>query len=237
MEFGEYQYYLTGVDENSRTGEVTEEVISGTETIRLLEAVTGLKRGSKTDSIGSCRIKLTWNKVPGATSYIVYRSVDGAEYTEVCSTESASYLATDGSYGYNNIFYSAGHEYRFYVVPYWEGPGISNYAYGDPSETVLGMELTRISIDEIKNVRKKTVALTWNQYPACTGYEIYYAAKKKAPKDATKAKIKVRRNIARVDGLKKGKTYYFWIRQVQKLSDGTTQKGAWSKAAKIKIKK
>ena len=91
-------------------------VISGTETIRLLEAVTGLKRGSKTDSIGSCRIKLTWNKVPGATSYIVYRSVDGAEYTEVCSTESASYLATDGSYGYNNIFYSAGHEYRFYVV-------------------------------------------------------------------------------------------------------------------------
>ena len=227
---GEYAYVLTGLDEEN--GETVESGYTETAVIRVPDSVQSLQKTMK----GS-NIKLTWKKVPGAARYCVLRSVDGGAFKEVYSTTSTSYVAKRGTYNYDTVDYSAGFEYAFYVAAVWEGTGADSYAYSDPGNTVFGVVLSKRNIEVIKNPRKGTVALMWNQYPACTGYEVYYAAKKKAPKEATKAKLKIRRTQARVDGLKKGKTYYFWIRPVQKLSDGTTQKGAWSKAAKIKIKK
>lgn len=44
--------------------------------------------------MGNAQILLSWNPVPGATSYLIQRSLDGVNYTALASTTSSSYLDT-----------------------------------------------------------------------------------------------------------------------------------------------
>ena len=103
---------------------------------------------------------------------------------------------------------------------------------------VVGTRLYGINFETAKNIQGKAVALSWIRYSnTVTGYEVYYATKKTTPKATAKPKLQVKRSLVRIEGLKKNKTSYFFVRAVKKLPNGKTVKGIWSKPIKIKIKK
>lgn len=86
------------------------------------------------------------------------------------------------------------------------------------------------SIRTAKNVKKKSLKLTWKKASNAKKYQIQYSMNKKFKKgNKTKVTNKLKYTIK---GLKKKKTYYVRVRGI----NGKTY-GKWSKAKKVKIKK
>jgi hypothetical protein len=67
--------------------------------------------------MGNAQILLTWNLVPGATSYSVQRSTDGVNYTALATPATNSYLDTAVAIG----------TAYFYQIAAVNGSGTSNY--------------------------------------------------------------------------------------------------------------
>ena len=88
----------------------------------------------------------------------------------------------------------------------------------------------KVSSVKAKNKKKKTVILTWKKAARAKKYQIQYSQNKKFKKAKTKTTAKRSYKITK---LKKKKTYYFRVRAVS----AHGKKGAWSKQAKVKIKK
>lgn len=92
------------------------------------------------------------------------------------------------------------------------------------------IQIGKASIKKIRNIKKKTVSLTWKKVAKAKKYKVQYARDKKFKK-VVKAKTVKGLNI-KIKGLKKGKTYYFRVCGIS----GKKQ-GNWSKTKKIKIKR
>ena len=81
-----------------------------------------------------------------------------------------------------------------------------------------------------KNIKKKSVKVTWKKVVKAKSYQIQYAMNNKFTK---KAKIKKTKKLTyTVKKLRKNKKYYFRVRAV---SNGIN--GKWSKTKKVTIKK
>lgn len=178
-----------------------------------LPKVTGLKVSSTTTSSA----KLSWSKVTGATSYVVYRSTNGKTWTKVKITTATSYTVT-GLY--------SGTTYQFKVVAY------SNKikTYGDYSSVVKGVT----TVGKVENLkassRKKTsITVTWDKERGAAGYVVYVSTDgKKWTKVTTTSK-----NSATASNLTKNKYYYFKVRAYSKAS-GSTVYGSYSSTLKAK---
>lgn len=84
-----------------------------------------------------------------------------------------------------------------------------------------------------KNIKKKSIKVTWKKVKVAKGYQVSWAKKKnfKGAKKKTTKKTSVK--IAK---LKKKKTYYVKVRAYN-TGGKTTVYGSWSKTKKVKIKK
>lgn len=180
-----------------------------------LPKVTGLKVSTVTSSSA----KLSWSKVSGATSYVVYRSTDGKTWKQIKIVTGTSYTAT-GLY--------SGKNYWFRVAAY------SNKikSYGDYSSSVK--TTTRVGqVDSLKvTARAKTsISLSWAKERGAAGYVVYRSLDGKTwTKVATTTKTSVT-----ATGLVKNKNYQFKVRAYQKLSSGTVY-GSYSVVVKAKTK-
>lgn len=178
-----------------------------------LPKVTGLKVTASTTS----SVKLTWSKVSGATSYVVYRSTDGKTWKKIKTTTATSYTAT-GLY--------SGKNYQFKVVAY------SNKikTYGDYSSVVKGTTVVGKVEDLKASSRKKTsITVTWDKERGASGYVVYVSTDgKKWTKVATTTK-----NTATATDLKKNTYHYFKVRAYSKAT-GSAVYGSYSEVLKAK---
>lgn len=99
-------------------------------------------------------------------------------------------------------------------------------------ETTKAVKVTlaKTKIKKARNVKKKTVSLTWKKVKNAKKYKVQYATNKKFKKGVKTKKVK-KLNV-KIKGLKKGKTYYFRVCAV----NGKIQ-GKWSKIKRVKINK
>lgn len=178
-----------------------------------LPKVTGLKVSSTTTSSA----KLSWKKVTGATSYVIYRSTNGKTWTKVKITSGTSYTVT-GLY--------SGTTYRFKVVAY----SSKLKTYGDYSSVVKGVT-TVGKVEDLKaSSRKKTsITVTWDKERGATGYVVYVSPDGKS---WTKL-VTTTKNTATASNLTKNKYYYFRVRAYSKAS-GSTVYGSYSTTLKAK---
>lgn len=178
-----------------------------------LPKVTGLKASSATTS----SVKLSWNKVSGATSYVVYRSTDGKNWTKV-KTLTGTSLNVTGLY--------SGNAYQFKVVAY------SNKikTYGDYSSVVKGITTVgKVEGLKASSRKKSSITVTWDKERGAAGYVVYVSADgKKWTKVTTTTK-----NTATASNLTKNKYYYFKVRAYSKAT-GSTVYGAYSATLKAK---
>ncbi len=84
--------------------------------------------------MGNAQILLTWDLVPGATSYSVQRSIDGVSYTALASPTLNEYKDTTAAIGTK----------YFYQVASVNGSGTSNYNQYQ-ANGLVAMEIPTVS--------------------------------------------------------------------------------------------
>ena len=111
-----------------------------------------------------------------------------------------------------------------------QAPTTQTPATKKQEETTKAETLKQVKVTGAKNIKKKSVKVTWKKVAKAKSYQIQYAMNNKFTK---KAKIKKTKKLTyTVKKLQKNKKYYFRVRAV---SNGIN--GKWSKTKKVTIKK
>lgn len=100
---------------------------------------------------------------------------------------------------------------------------------------ITSKDVPKVKI-KAKNVKKKSVKLSWKKAKNADGYKVQCALNKKFTKKAKIAYVKASKTSKTIKKLKKKKTYYFRV-AVYRNYKGKKVFGKWSNIKKIKIKK
>lgn len=166
-------------------------------------------------------IKLSWEKVTGATGYrIFYKS--GSEW------KIAVDFTTETSHTFKKL--KAGKTYKMKIKAFKKDGDEIWSAYSDVIHTGTKPETPDLKVTSPK---KATVTIAWKNVAGESGYEIYYSSKK----DGTyKKKGTVKADTSKITlyNIKSGKTYYVRVRAFIKTSSGTIYGGYNTVAVKVK---
>ncbi len=177
---------------------------------------------SSTDSV-----KLSWNKVTGATGYriYIYDNLKG-KYIKYTDTNKTSYTVTKR----NGKKLKPAVEYKFRVQAYIKKNG---KIYWSDSYRAITTATKPSKIALTVTSSKGKVNLSWKDVMGESGYQVYCSAKKngtyKKLASLKADKVKYSKKLI------KGKKYYFKVRAYKK-AGGKTVYGAFSAVKSIKIK-
>ena len=168
-------------------------------------------------------LKLTWNKVSGATGYRVYQYDSKTKSYKLLTS-----LKGKNSYTVKKL--KSGTVYNFAVKAYTKQSDGTVY-WGSSVKVQFATKPAATDI-ALKSAAKKTAEISWNKVSGASGYQIYYASSK----DGDYKKLKSTTALSyKKTGLKSGKTYYFKVRAYKKV-DGKTVYGAFGKIKSVKVK-
>ena len=172
---------------------------------------------SVTNVASSGKIKLTWEKVSGATKYEVYRATSkNGTYSKLGSTTNTSYTNTGAS---------AGKTY-YYKVKAIHSTSAANSAYS----AVVSRTCDLARPDVMVKLSSRNVKLTWDKISGATKYEVYRATSK----DGTYKLVKTTSSASYTDkDVKSGKTYYYKVKAIHSTSSANS---AYSSIDSIKVK-
>lgn len=119
--------------------------------------------GVKATVASATGVKLTWNAVPGADSYKVYRAnSSGGAYSCIASN------VTGVSYTDSGLL--TGATYYYYVTT------VVGSAESDPSKTVSSApELLPPANFKVAATTNNSIKLTWDSVPLASGYRLYFS--------------------------------------------------------------
>lgn len=177
--------------------------------VREIEVVNGYANATK--------LKLSWEKVPGATKYLIYRSTrKNKGFKKIAEIKKTNYIDKK---------LTTGTKYYYKVKAYGNGvtSAFSAVRSGTPKLKAPRLEVTR---------KKKGAALSWNKLTYADGYHVYMKSSKNGK---FKRIAKVTKAKHRENGLKSGKTYYFRVRGYRVVK-GKKYYGFYSKVVKAKVR-
>ncbi|MBQ8502878.1 MAG: fibronectin type III domain-containing protein [Clostridia bacterium] len=167
-------------------------------------------------------VKLSWDKVSGATGYRVYRKVNGS-WKRIATV-------TENTYKFTGL--TAGKLYSFSVRPYIKtSSGNVLSAAGTRFTTATKPNAPTL---KVTSPSKGAAKVTWTNVSNETGYQLYYSTSLLG-KYTKVSSYSANKTSATVTGLKSGKTYYFKVRAYKK-TDGGNVYSYFSTPQKIKIK-
>lgn len=182
----------------------------------------------KASSAGYKSIRITWNKVSGATAYKIWRAASkNGKYREIQTVKGVSY--TDSGLVTGKTYY-----YKAQAVKK-TGAG-SPLLKGKLSAAKSAKPLPgKASIRSVKRNTARKATLQWKKVAGASGYQIYRADSKNGKYTKIhKASFKSRLKYTDI-GLKKGKAYYYKVRAYRLVGKKKVQ-GAYSAARKVKKK-
>ena len=185
-------------------------------------SITKIARSSNTS------LKLTWEKVVGASGYVVYRS------TKADSGFKAVKTITKGStVSFTNTKLKSGTSYYYKVRSYKTVAG--KKIYGPYSDVKAGAALKTPSIT-VKSANYKEIAITWKKITGASGYEVL-RSETKGGTYVPVATVTGNASVKYVDTVTHNKTYYYKVRAF-KTHSGVNINGANSgvKSAKAVLK-
>lgn len=174
----------------------------------------------KAASVAYHKIKITWNKVDGASGYEVYQNqkkiadVTGTNYTKTG-------LVT-------------GTRYTYKVRAYKMVSGKKVYS-GDSKTVSAKPQLSKVTGVKAKNSSKRAAKITWKKVSGANGYVIYRAAKSNGKYKAVKT---ISKGTAATYTNKKltKKKYYYKVRAYRKVGKKKVY-ADYSKTVAVKVKK
>jgi len=218
LDSGEYYVYVQGgsLDWDGNSTCITTSVYSFKATIKVAEP-SNIKYSYSTSAI-----KLSWNKVRGATGYKVYQyNTKTKKYNEIADTKKTSYQI-------NNL--NAGTKYKYAVRAYLKDGGATYYSsYAKITAATAPAQVTNL---KFTSTAKKTGVVSYSKVSGVSGYQIYYSTSK----NGTYKKLATTSNTKYTNKkFSSGKTYYVKVRAYTKV-DGKTVYGAYSTIKSVKIK-
>ncbi len=169
----------------------------------------------KAVATSSTRAKVSWDAVPGATGYVVYRSLtQNGSYTRLGTVEGTNRVCTG---------LTAGKMYYFKVRAIIQVDGVVKYS--DNSETVSVVPpIAGPSELKVTSVSNTAVKLAWDAVPGATGYVVY----RSTTPDGTYTRLATLNATNRkCPGLTSGTMYYFKVRSYIEIN-GTKYYGNFS---------
>ena len=174
----------------------------------------------KASSTSTNSIKLTWNKVKGATGYTLYQQKNG-KWTKVKSLTGTSYTVPK---------LKAGTTYKFAVKAYKK---IGNSLITSPSFPTVSTSTNPATVNFKLTAGSKKATVKWSKVTGATGYKVYYKTSKNGSWKCLKTANNKTTSYTKT-GLKKGKTYYFTVKAYRTVG-GKTYNGAFTtKGVKVK---
>ena len=165
------------------------------------------------------KIKLSWDKVPGASYYQIYRAdYKNGTYEKMFTTTNLSYINTNAKFGKT---------YYYKVKAIFDGKSAANSAFSDIVYRTCDLPTpTNISIYTTSSTGKPT--LTWDKVEGADKYEIWRATSKSGEytKMSTQSSNKYTNTSA-----KSGNKYYYKIRAID--VDNSNANSAYSDVKSI----
>ncbi len=194
-------------------------------------------------------IKLTWNPVPGAAGYVIYRrawssTTNGwTTFERWNNTTGTTYI--DGADANHKVY--AGTRYQYGIKAYFSrrlDPVTNTYIGGNVGDNFNLGEVgplkttVRITTRTLNSVTAGTKQMTvkWGASSVFTGYQIKYATDANFTKNVKAIKISDPKTAQTViSGLTSGTTYYVTVRSYHEFN-GMTYFGEWSNVLSCKVK-
>lgn len=165
------------------------------------------------ETAGATSIKITWNKIPDANGYYIYRRSSSGTYEKIAAVKNGN----STSYVNNNL--KAGSTCYYKVKAYGAKKDYDSAMSSAVSAKarLLTPKNLKVSSETISSVK-----LTWNKTPDASGYYIYRSASKNSEYKKIKT-IKGNKTFTFTDtGLTTNKTYYYKIQAYYNSSYGNS---------------
>lgn len=149
------------------------------------------------------KIKLSWNKVTGASGYKIYRSTSADGKMVLCKT-----ITSGSTLSYTDTGLTNGRRYYYKVIAYRTVNGARQYSY----YSQIKSERTHVAQPKITSVKSKTyssINVTWDKVPYADGYRIY----RSTSENTGFLSIGTTKGVSFTDtGRLTGTTYYYRVR-------------------------
>ena len=171
-----YIYHVYAYTKYTNNGQTD---YANTDTYASVKATPQLGKAAMTSvtAEGYSSLTLKWEKVDGATGYIVYRSTDKSKVDTQLTD------ITNGAVSYVDAALTAGTTYYYKVQPYRVVN--SKKVFGDASGILSGKPLPSATRLNAESAGYKEVKLAWSAVDGVTGYEVYRKTSSSYKKIAT----------------------------------------------------
>ncbi|MDI9519875.1 MAG: fibronectin type III domain-containing protein [Bacillota bacterium] len=176
-------------------------------------------RITKVEPLGASSLRITWNKVPGAIEYELYRSTDMKNWDLIKETTDTSFT---------NTYLKAGTRY-FYKLRYFK-------LYRDWCELspiAAGVPMAKTHITSLTSPSARRIRMTWAKAAGASGYQVAMATS--ANGNYKTVRIVTGGTTAIFSGVRSGSALFFKVRPYRRIYT-TTYWGQYSAYRSIKVK-
>ena len=173
-------------------------------------------------------MKLTWNKVPDGTGYVIYRNVNGGAYKRIKRISDIGLTTYTDKVARVN-----GNRYAYKIYVYRKSGDVTLFSTASSPKAAYHMAAPVIK--QTSNLASGSLKITYTRNSKATGYQIQYADNAKFS-GAKAVGVTGYNNLSKtITGLQK-KTYYVRIRSFKK-SGGVVSYSNWSSAKSVGVRK
>ena len=167
-------------------------------------------------------VKMSWNKVSGATGYRVYKyNTSTKKWQTVANTKNTYYTFSK---------LKSGTTYKFTVRAYRTEGGKT---YLSPKYSTFTTSTNPATVNFKLSAGSKKATVKWSKVTGATGYKVYYKTSKNGSWKCLKTANNKTTSYTKT-GLTKGKTYYFTVKAYRTVG-GKTYNGSYT-TKNVKIK-